>query len=129
MKLDQPYITSLRKELWTQLVCGLAATALLCALIACGTLGVPTPQTFNEKEAAAISSVTAIRGTALSLLQAGKITAGDAQNIQGQADNARQAIQVADQIHTANPEAGGDRLTAIITGLNAISAYLATRSK
>jgi uncharacterized lipoprotein YmbA len=100
---------------------------VLLLITACASLGVPSPTTFNEKEAAAISTVTAIRGTALSLLQSGKITAEDAQNIQGQADNAREAIVVADQIHAANPEAGGDRLTAIVAGLTAIQAYLATR--
>jgi hypothetical protein len=103
-------------------------TALLFLLAACQSLGVPSPQTFNEKEAAAISTVTAIRGTALSLLTSNKITAADAQNIQAQADNAREAIQVADQIHAANPEAGGDRLTAIVAGLTALQTYLATRS-
>lgn len=101
---------------------------LILLLSACASLGVPSPQTFNEKEAAAISSVTAIRGTALSLLQSGKLTATDAQNIQTQADNARDAIKIADQIHAANPEAGADRLTAIIAGLTAIQTYLATRS-
>lgn len=104
-------------------------TFVLMLLAACAGLGVPTPQTFNEKEAAAISSVTAIRGTALSLLQAGKITAADAGSIQKQADNAREAIVVADQLHAANPNVGDERLTAIITGLSAVQAYLSSRSK
>lgn len=99
----------------------------LMLLAACATLGVPTPQSFNEKEAAAISSVTAIRDTAASLLETGKISAGDAKNIQGQADNAREAIVLADTLHAANPAVGDDRLTAIITGLAAVQTYLATR--
>lgn len=98
-------------------------------LASCATLGVQTPTTFNEKEAAAISSVTAIRNTALSLLQGGKIDAGDAQNIQNQANTAREAIVVADQLHAANPSAGDDRLTAVITSLTALQSYLATRGK
>jgi hypothetical protein len=100
---------------------------LLVLLSACSVLGVPTPQTFNEKEAMAISSVTAIRSTALSLLEANKITAADAQNIQKQADTAREAIVVAETIHQANPAGGADRLTAIIAGLTAIQTYLATK--
>ncbi len=100
---------------------------ILLLLTSCQTLGVPTPQTFNEKEAAAVSSVTAIRSTAASLLTADKITAADAQNIQTQADTAREAIVVASTIHATDPAAADNRLTAIITGLNAISAYLATR--
>ena len=105
----------------------LAAATALILLSACSALGVPTPQTFNEKEAAAISSVTAIRSTAASLLSSSKITAGDATNIQAQADNAREAIKVASSIHATDPGAADSRLSAIITGLNAISAYLATR--
>jgi uncharacterized lipoprotein YmbA len=103
------------------------AAIVLTLLTACASLGVPTPQTFNEKEAAAISSVAAIRTTAESLLTANKITAPDAQNIQRQADNAREAIVVASAIHATDPGAAENRLTAIITGLNAISAYLASR--
>lgn len=100
---------------------------VLTLLTACASLGVPAPQTFNEKEAAAVSSVTAIRTTAASLLTANKITAPDAQNIQRQADNAREAIEVASAIHATDSGAADNRLTAIITGLNAISGYLATR--
>lgn len=100
---------------------------LLVLLTACQSLGVLAPATFNEKEAAAITSVTAIRSTALTLLTSGNITAADAQNVQNQCDTAREAITVADALHAADPTQGADRLTAIITGLNAISAYLETR--
>jgi hypothetical protein len=99
----------------------------LVLLTACSSFGVPSPETFNEKAAAAISSVTTVRNTAYTLLVSNKITATDAINIQKQADNAREAIAVAISIHAANPEAGADRLTAVITALNALSAYLATR--
>lgn len=102
--------------------------SLLLMLIAgCASLGIPQADTFNKKEAVAITTVTAIRSTALTLLTSGKISADDAQNIQDQADNAREAIVVADTLHAADPNAGADRLTAIITSLTAIQTYLATR--
>lgn len=104
----------------------LAVLAVL-ALSACAALGVATPETFNEKEAAAISTVTGARSTAIALLTADKISATDARNIQTQCDNAREAITIASQIHATDPGAAENRLDAIIVGLNALNAYLATR--
>lgn len=100
---------------------------VLSLLAACASLGVPTPQTFNEKEAAAIVTLTSIRETATALLRTDKITAADAQNIQNQCDNARAAIVIADGIKATDPSQAENRLTAIIAGLNAISAYLNER--
>jgi len=109
------------------LLLGVGSVVAVTALQGCTTLGVPSPKTFNEKEAAAISSVTGIRSAAASLLSSGKISVEDAKNVQEQADNARAAIVIASSIKATNPEAAENRLTAIIVGLNAISAYLATR--
>jgi hypothetical protein len=103
-------------------------SALILTLItACAALGVAKPETFNEKEAAAISTVTAVRDTAIGLLTADKITAADARNIQQQADNAREGITVASAIHATDPAQAENRLAAVVTGLNALNAYLATR--
>lgn len=105
-----------------------AAIALLfVALSACAALGVQSPQTFNEKAAVAISSVTVVRQTATALLQAHKISAPDAQNIQGQADNARAGIEVAIAINATDPGAAENRIGAILVGLNAITAYLTAK--
>lgn len=100
---------------------------VLSMLTACAALGVLSPQTFNEKEAAAISTVTGARSTAIALLTADKISAADARNIQTQADNAREAIAIASAIHATDPAAAENRLDAVIVGLNALNAYLATR--
>ena len=99
----------------------------VAALAGCATFGVPSPQTFNEREAAAISSVIAVRTTAVSLLTADKISAADARNIQTQADNAREAITIASTIHDLDPAQAENRLAAVIAGLNALSTYLASR--
>ncbi len=104
-----------------------AAALVLLAITGCAALGIATPQTFNEKEAAAITTVTAIRSTATGLLTGGKITAADARNVQTQADTAREAIKVADSIHATDPAAAENRLDAVVVGLNALNAYLATR--
>ena len=94
---------------------------------ACSYLGQPTPETFNERAAAAYASVTAVRQTALTLLQTGSITADDAQNVQEGADNARAGIDVARTIAVTDAGQADNRLTAAIVALNALNAYLASQ--
>lgn len=104
----------------------LAALAIF-ALAACSTLGVPTPKTFEERTAAAYASVAAVRDSAATLLVAGKITVEDAENVQAQADTTRAGIDIARQIHAADPAKAEDRLGAVIVGLQALEAYLRSR--
>lgn len=108
-------------------IAGAMLAAALVLMIGCAALGVQSPQTFNEKAAVAISSVTVVRQTATALLQANKISAPDAQNIQGQADNARAGIEVAIAINATDPGAAENRIGAILVGLNAITAYLTAK--
>jgi hypothetical protein len=102
--------------------------AFLCALmVACAQLGLPTPQTMNEKLAAAQGSVTQVRTSATQLLQAGKITSGDATNVLTTTDAASEGIRVARVISAQDPTAAQARLTMVVTTLTAIQAYLATK--
>lgn len=100
---------------------------LLASLLGCGSA--PKPETFNQKAAVAITSVTSVRDTAAVLLKAGKITADDARNVQAQADSAMSSIAIARQIADRDPAAGQSKLSAALTILQALDAYLATRSK
>lgn len=97
---------------------------LLLILQGCAILGVPAPQTMNERLSAAYISVTTVRQETLSLLQAGKITATDAKNIETEADNARAGIDIAKQLDLTNPAQASDRLTAAISVLQALETYL-----
>lgn len=105
--------------------------SLLCCLLltACASLGVPSPQTFNQKELAAINTVDAVVQSATTLLAAGKISKADAQQVHDQAVNLKTGIDIAEQIHTNNPAAGDDKLAATIAGLTALQGYLQSRSK
>ncbi len=96
-------------------------------LPACAQLGVPTADTFNQKLAVAIGSVTAVRESATTLLKAQKITADDAQNVQDSANSARTGIEVARTLSKANMAAADNKLTAVSTALQALQAYLATK--
>lgn len=97
---------------------------LLLFVAACGALGVATPQTFNERTAAAYASVTAVRESATTLLKAGKIKADDAQNVQDGANNARAGIDIARGLEAQSPGAGKTRLDVAIAALQALQAYL-----
>lgn len=102
----------------------LLVTLLMTLLAGCALLGVPTPNTLNERVAAAYVSVTTVRQETLSLLQSGKITATDAKNIESQADNARAGIDIASQLETTNPTQASDRLTVSLSVLQALETYL-----
>ena len=102
---------------------------ILACLSGCASLGAPSPQTFNEREAAAVTAIIHVRTTAVTLLNAGKISVDDARNVQEQADNARAALVIASAIHATDPAQAENRLAAIVTGLSAISSYLASRGQ
>lgn len=106
----------------TTLACLLAA-----ALVACAALGQPTPQTFNQKLLVATATVTEARNTAATLLQAGKISAADAQNIQAQADVAREGLNVARGLAGTDLAAASTRLEVANAALRALQTYLLTK--
>lgn len=105
------------------------AAYLLVILTACTTIGVPAPQTFNERLAAAYSTVTAARDTTATLLTSGRLSAADAQNVQQQLDNARTGLDLARQVHATDPAGGDAKLDAIVVGLTALQAYLQSHTK
>lgn len=107
----------------------LAMAFALSILAACAQLGVASPETFNEKALFALATVTEIRNGAGTLLGGGKISAAEAQTVQNQADNARQAIDLARATHSTDPAGADSRLAATITVLNGLRAYLATHGK
>lgn len=104
----------------------LAAIAV-AVLTACAAIGAPPPQTFNERVAAAQISVTALRSTALQLLEAGKITAADARNVQAAANAGNAAIDLAVQIDKTDPATAGAKLTSAMAVIAAVQTYLATK--
>src|SRR5688572_23337455 len=94
---------------------GYARASMLIALVAlsaCAVLGVPTPETFNQRAAFALTQVTAVRESATQLVTSGAISADDAQNIQDQANSARAGIDLAIVFKATDPENAENRLAA-----------------
>ena len=102
-------------------------TLALTVLMGCAALGVDPPQTFNQRAAAAQISVTAVRSSALSLLDAGKISVGDAKNAQASADAGNAAIDLALQFSASDPAGASTKLTSAIAILTGVQTYLATK--
>lgn len=98
-------------------------------LAACAQLGLPTADTFNEKLAVAYGSVTQVRSSALQLLEAKKISADDAANVNTTADTARAALDIARKTSLTDITAANSKLTAATAILNAVSVYLATKQE
>ncbi len=93
-------------------------------LAGCAQLGVPTPETLNQRAAVALTSVTAVRTSATTLLQAKKLTAEDGANILVATDNARAGIDIARKL---GPAQGIDRIKAVQIALEGLQTYLASK--
>lgn len=87
----------------------------------CASLGVPTPQTFNERLAAGYVSAKAIRTSATILLNGSVITSKDAENLQKQADVGREGLDVARTLPSLQAE---DKLQTTLLILQAAQTYL-----
>lgn len=68
---------------------------VIAVLCGCASLGVPAPQGFMQSALAAQTTVTAVRQTALDLLNAGTITAAQAKTARAAADAGNSAIDLA----------------------------------
>lgn len=103
--------------------------ALTLALSACAQLGLPTATTFQERLTAGYALNAEVRQSAANLLNAGKLTSADGQNILDQTNTARQGLDVARAIGKGDPKAGDAKLTAVRTVLLALQSYLASKGK
>jgi len=104
-----------------------AAMLLLSACAALQSIGVPQPETFNQKLAVGYGSVVQVRETAKVLLEAKKISVSDAQHVQQTADVARAGLDTALALKAADPNAAMNKLDATRVAIQALLTYLATK--
>lgn len=105
----------------------LALSFLIVLLTGCSLLGVPQPQTFNQRAAAATASVNTASQTVLTLLQARKITPDESDRYIDRAEEAQGAIDLARSIHATDPTGAEDRLALTIKALQVLTAELEKR--
>lgn len=102
---------------------------LLIMLAACQSLGVPPADTFSKRVIVANGLVESASATVETLYTAGKLSQPDARQFNQRCTDAATGIDIARQAHVTDPAAADARLTAIIAGLNALSAELKTRGE
>jgi hypothetical protein len=93
----------------------------------CASLGIPTPETFNERIAAAQTAVNTVVSDVGILLVAKKITPDDAENVIKQTDNLVAGLKVARQLSGTSVVAANDKLSATLLALTALQTYVATK--
>lgn len=103
------------------------AAALM--LSACGALNLATPKSFGERVVAAYETTSAVRDTAYVLLDNGKISYIDASHVQRGADNVREGIDVARELHSELESAGEEKLDQALATLRVLQKYVNERSK
>lgn len=121
------------------------ALPAILTLQGCASLGLPVAQSFNERLASGYTTVTAVR-EATSAWVDGQVRAAqaepdqakrdallkavkaDAQNIQAQADQAREGLDIARSLSDLNFEAAEERLVSTLRILEALQTYLEGRT-
>lgn len=96
---------------------------MILLVVSCATMD------FNGQAALAMQTVTEVRAQGEMLLDADKIQADDAQNIQNLADNVRAGVDIARTVHATDPAAGDKRLQAATLSLKGLRAYLLEKQK
>lgn len=104
-----------------------ASALALCFLLAQACALMPSPKSFNERLAAGYVAVTAARESALTLLEQGAISAPDARNVQGIANEVRTGLDLAREFGAT--EVGEDKLAATLVILTQLQRYLHERGK
>lgn len=99
----------------------------LSMLSACGTFGLPTPDSYEEKLAAGYTTATNLVLTTSVLLSASKISSEDALNIRKTATTASEGLDIAESLKAASPEVAQSRLDVSIASLEALKKYLESR--
>ena len=100
---------------------------ILVSILAVLAVGCATPQTFNERLLAGYATVTETRQTAVTLVDAKKMSSADAVNVQQQADTARAGLDLARSMRASAPQQAEDKLTATQTIVRALRAYLLSK--
>ena len=103
-------------------------TALaLTFLVGCASLGLATPKGFDQQLATAYGVHTAVVSATAAALTSGSISSAEAAAVQTQALTARQLLDTAKTLETANPAGASNDLTLASSALTAIQQFLNAR--
>jgi hypothetical protein len=83
--------------------------------------------TFNKRLAVGKIAATTVRQTATALLDAGKLSSADGENVLQSTDVARAGLDIAEKLSATDLTSAEAKLTAAKTILDSVRAYLLTR--
>lgn len=102
----------------------LSCVTLGAVLAGCSTLGLASPQSFDEQLAEAYGVHTAVVSATATALTTGAITVAEATAAQTQETGARAMLDAAKAAETANPTGAASDLQLATTALTALQSYL-----
>lgn len=102
--------------------------ALVWGLSGCSTLGVPSPQTFNQRLAAAYQTASGIADTILVLEEAGKISPMEEASAVKRLSELRAALDLALSLHVNAPQTSETDLQQALSGLQELDTVLKSKS-
>lgn len=105
------------------------AVFVLTLVSACASIGLSTTPSFNEGMAIGLTTVTTVRTTATTLLNAKKLSADDGDNVLKTTDAARTGLDVARRLSATDLKSAQGKLDAVRAVLTAQQAYLALKEK
>jgi hypothetical protein len=125
------------RQIWSILASVCVAAALAVAVpqfggCAAGTNGMgsvllPDVDTFNKRLAVGKIAATTVRQTATALLDAGKLSSADGENVLQSTDVARAGLDIAEKLSATDLTSADAKLTAAKTILDSLRAYLLTK--
>ena len=113
----------MKATIWKWMIC----VSVVAALCGCAAVNVPPPQSASETLAYAYATVAGLRNSATQDLQAGSITVAQAQKVLTITDEARTALDLAEQAEAGAASGGVADIsqelaaaTALVTQVQAI---------
>jgi hypothetical protein len=97
---------------------------LLVIALAFALIGCATPQTFNQRLLVGYETVAETRTQTATLLNGRLISSADAENVQQQANLAREGLDIAKGMRSTQPQAAEQKLSSMQTVISALKAYL-----
>lgn len=102
---------------------------LIIFIAACTAIGSVQPQDFADKLTSGYATTSALRDTAVNLLNAQKISSAEFQEVNAQLGTVRAALDVTRVQAVQDPTAASTKLDTIRAGLGALNSYLLTREQ
>lgn len=101
--------------------------AITAALVASLVLVACAAQGFNERLAGGYSTVSFARDAAGTLLDAGKVTPAEAENVQRSADDLRGGLDIARELSAHDLDTAEAKLSATLVAIAELKAFLLKR--